>query len=120
NPDSKDKNNKIPGSTQGVFTRVYDSLIDGMKDIVDKSGPGENSDLLRSVRSNLLIDFVTKKSSISDLDKQVLDMNKKIDSLNIMLARKEDAYYAKFTAMEKYMHQMNSQSNWLMQQQQLM
>ena len=116
NPDSKDKNNKIPGSTQGVFTRVYDSLIDGMKDIVDKSGPGENSDLLRSVRSNLLIDFVTKKSGISDLDKQVLDMNKKIDSLNIMLARKEDAHYAKFTAMEKYMNQMNSQSNWLMQQ----
>ncbi len=104
------------GSTLGVFTRVYDSLIDGMKSIVDKSGPGENSDLLRNVRSNILIDFVTKKGSISELDKMVLDMDKKIDSLNIMLARKEEAHYAKFTAMEKYMHQMNSQSNWIMQQ----
>lgn len=115
-PDSKDKNKKVPNSTQGVFTRVYDSLIDGMKDIVDKSGPGEDSYLLKNVKFNLLTDFITKKSGISDLDKQVLDMNKKIDSLNIMLARKEDAHYAKFTAMEKYMNQMNSQSNWLMQQ----
>lgn len=103
-------------STQGAFTRVYESLIDGMKAIVDKSGPGEDSDLLRNVRSNMLIDFVTKKSSISDLDRQVLDMNRQIDNLNVMLGRKEEAHYAKFTAMEKYMHQMNSQSNWLMQQ----
>lgn len=103
-------------STKGVFTRVYDSLIDGMKSIIDKSGPGEDSDLLRNVKSNILIDFVTEKSSISDLDKEVLDMSKKIDDLNVMLARKENSYYAKFANMEKMLHQMNSQSNWLMQQ----
>ena len=114
--ESTEKPTDPKNSTQGAFTRVYDSLIEGMKSIVDKSGPGEDSDLLRNVRSNILIDFVTKKSSISDLDRQVLDMNKKIDSLNIMLGKKEEAHYAKFTAMEKYLHQMNGQSNWLMQQ----
>lgn len=100
----------------GIFTRIYDNLIDGMKSIIDKSGPGEDAELFRSVKSNILIDFVTKKSSISDLDKEVKDMNQKIDDLNIMLYRKEEAYYAKFANMEKMLHQMNSQSNWLTQQ----
>lgn len=100
----------------GIFTRVYDNLIDGLKSIIDKSGPGEDSDLFRSVKSNILLDFVTKKSSISDLDKEVLDANKRIDDLNAMLYRKENAYYAKFANMEKMLQQMNSQSSWLAQQ----
>lgn len=114
--DSNDKPTDPQKTTNGIFTNIYDNLITGMKAIVDKSGPGQDSDLLRGVKSNLLIDFVTKKSSISDLDKAVQDMNKQIDNLNIMLARKEDSYYAKFTAMEKAMHQMNGQSGWLAQQ----
>ena len=61
----------------GIFTNIYDNLIDGMKSIIDKSGTGEEADLFRNVKSNMLIDFVTKKSSISDLDKEVLEMNKK-------------------------------------------
>ncbi len=100
----------------GIFTRIYDNLIDGMKSIIDKSGPGEDAELFRSIKSNILIDFVTKKSSISDLDKEVKDMNQKIDDLNVMLYRKEEAYYAKFANMEKMLQQMYSQSNWLSQQ----
>jgi len=100
----------------GIFTRVYDNLIDGMKAIIDRAGPGQDSDLLRSVRSNILIDFVTSKSSISDLDREVLNINRRIDDLNAMLIRKENAYYAKFAIMEKMLQQMYSQSNWLAQQ----
>jgi flagellar hook-associated protein 2 len=100
----------------GIFTRIYDNLIDGMKSIIDKSGPGEDAELFRSVKYNILIDFVTKKSSISDLDKEVLEMNRKIEDLNAMLYRKEESYYAKFANMEKMLHQMNGQSNWLTQQ----
>ena len=107
---------KSDRSTKGVFTRVYDNLIDGMKSIIDKSGPGEDADLFRNIKSNMLIDFVTKKSSISDLDREVLDMDRKIDNLNILLARKEESYYAKFASMEKMLAQMNSQSSWLGQQ----
>jgi flagellar hook-associated protein 2 len=100
----------------GIFTNIYENLITGMQAIIDKSGPGQDSDLLRGVKSNILIDFVTKKSSISDLDKTVQEMNRKMDNLNILLAKKEDSYYAKFTAMEKAMHKMNGQSGWLAQQ----
>ena len=107
---------KYRNANGGIFTRVYDNLIDGMKSIIDKSGPGEDAELFRSVKSNILIDFVTKKSSISDLDKEVSEMNRKIDDLNVMLYRKEESYYAKFANMEKMLHQMNSQSNWLTQQ----
>lgn len=100
----------------GIFTRVYDNLIDGIKAIVDKSGPGQDADLLRSIKSNILIDFVTSKSSISDLDREVLNINRRIDDLNAQLIRKENAYYAKFANMEKMLQQMYSQSNWLSQQ----
>jgi flagellar hook-associated protein 2 len=103
-------------ANNGIFTNIYENLITGMKSIIDKSGPGQDSDLLRGVKSNILIDFVTTKSSISDIDKSVQEMNRQMDNLNILLAKKEDSYYAKFTAMEKAMHQMNSQSGWLAQQ----
>lgn len=102
-------------ANSGIFTNIYDNLITGMKAIVEKSGPGQDSDLLRGVKSNILIDFVTK-GSISDIDKSVKEMNRQMDNLNILLAKKEDSYYAKFTAMEKAMHKMNGQSGWLSQQ----
>ena len=112
-----DKNKSVNSTmNKGVFTSMYDNMIDGMKSIIDKSGTGDSADLYRNVKSNILIDFVTKKSSISDLDKELNDMNKKIDDLNILLARKEDSYYARFTAMEKYIHKMSSQSAWIGQQ----
>lgn len=100
----------------GIFTRVFDDLIAGMKNIIDKSGSGNNGDLLRNVHQFMLTDFTTTKSSVSDIDKQVQEMNRQMDNLNILLAKKEDSYYAKFTQMEKYMQQMSSQSNWLSQQ----
>jgi flagellar hook-associated protein 2 len=100
----------------GVFTNVYDNLIDGMKSIINKSGPGEDADLLRTVNPFMLTDFVTSKSSISDLDKEVSEMDRRIDNLNILLARKEQSYYSKFASMEKALAQMNSQSSWIGQQ----
>ncbi|MSU02695.1 flagellar filament capping protein FliD [Tissierella pigra] len=109
-------NKKHLKENNGIFTNIYDNLIDGMKSIIDKSGTGEEADLFRNVKSNMLIDFVTTKSSISDLDKEVLEMNKRIDNLNILLARKEQSYYAKFANMEKMLAQMNSQSSWIGQQ----
>lgn len=109
-------NNPIGSTNKGIFTGVYDGLIEGMQSIVERSGPGEDRDLLRSVRSNILIDFVTKRGSISDLDKSVSDIDKRIADLERALARKEDSYYQQFTQMEKYMYKMNNQSDWLGQQ----
>lgn len=103
-------------TSMGVFSGIYNKLTEGMKSIIDKSGTGENASLYRNVKSNILLDFVTEKSSISDIDKAIMDMDKKIDNLNALLDRKEDRYYAQFTQMEKYLQKMNSQSGWLAQQ----
>ncbi len=100
----------------GIVTRVYDSLIQGMGDIVLKSGTGDEADLYRKVKSNMLIDFVTKYGSISTIDEDVLDLDQKIYDLNQYLSDKEESYYTKFTAMEKAIASMSSQSSWLTQQ----
>ena len=88
----------------------------GMEDIIKKSGTGDNVDLYRGVKSNILLEFVTEYSSISLLDKDVLQFSRRIDDLNEILFRKENNYYAKFAAMEKAISRMNQQSMWLMQQ----
>jgi len=105
----------------GIITRIYDDLVDGMKNIIDKSGTGDNATLYRNVKSNILIDFVsgknsTKTGSVSLLDKDVLDIEKRIYSENRRLSDKENSYYKKFAALEKAMNQMNSQSSWLASQ----
>lgn len=98
---------------KGIFTRIYDSLTEGIKSIVNKAGTGNDADLLRSVKSNILIDFVTSKSSISDLDREVLNLNNRISYLNVLLFEKEEAYYQKFANLETMLQKMYSQSSWL-------
>lgn len=105
----------------GIITRIYDDLVGGMKDIISRSGTGENSTLYKSVRSNILVDFVVGKNltgtgSISLIDKDVFDIEKRISSENDRLTRKENSYYRKFAALEKSMSKMNSQSSWLSSQ----
>lgn len=102
--------------TGGVITRMYDIMIDGMKEVINKAGTGEDANLYRNIRYNMLIDFVTKHGSISMIDDEISDLNDKIYDLNVYLASKEDQYYSKFAAMEKYVQQMNNQGSWLMQQ----
>ena len=100
----------------GLVQRIYDGMIDGMKEVIRQSGPGEDSALLRTVRSNILIDFVTKQSSISVLGRDLSSLNSRIFREEELLSRKEDRYWAQFTAMEKALSQMQSQSSWLMAQ----
>lgn len=49
-------------------------------------------------------------------DKQILQINKRIDKINEMLKRKEDQYYRQFMAMEKALQELYSQGDWLMMQ----
>ena len=116
-PESKDKDgNVIPGELGGLVSRIYDGLMAGMEDIIKKSGPGEDADLFRDVKFNILLDFVTEQGSISMLDRDVIQYDRRIYDLNAMLIRKENSYYARFTAMERAISRMNQQSMWLMQQ----
>lgn len=100
----------------GLVQRVYDEMVEGMKEVVRQSGPGEDATLLRNVRSNILIDFVTEQSSISLLDKNLSSLSSRIAREENLLLRKEERYWQQFTAMEKAMAQMQSQSAWMMSQ----
>ncbi|WFD10030.1 flagellar filament capping protein FliD [Tepidibacter hydrothermalis] len=116
---SSDEKNNLRAEKRaetGLITRLFDDITDGMKGIIDKSGTGENSDLYRKVKSNILIDFVTKSGSKSLLDKDLMNLEKQIISENSRLAKKESAYYKKYAAMETAMNKMNSQSSWLASQ----
>ncbi|WP_313018144.1 flagellar filament capping protein FliD [Acetoanaerobium noterae] len=99
----------------GAFIRIFDGLTSGIKDIVDKSGPGSEASLLRSVKSNILIEYVTSGSR-SLIDKDVSEIDKRISRETERLASLEERYWKQFTALEKAMSQMNSQSSWLSQQ----
>ena len=100
----------------GLVNRLYDQMIEGMKGIINKSGTGDNQELYRNVQSNILVDFVTEMGSISYLDKDVFDIEKRIFEEERRLSQKEEKYWSKFTAMEKALNEMYSQSSWLMQQ----
>ncbi|WP_026894454.1 flagellar filament capping protein FliD [Clostridiisalibacter paucivorans] len=115
-PDSDLTDDKEIAKNSGIITRVYNNMMYGMKEIVNKSGTGEDANLLRNVESNLLIDFVTEHGSISMLDEEINDLDDKIYDMNRYLYRKEESYWQRFTAMEKAIARMNSQSSWLTQQ----
>ncbi|MTI53438.1 flagellar filament capping protein FliD [Geosporobacter ferrireducens] len=104
----------------GLINRLFDDIVDGMKELINKSGTGGNEDLYRNVKSNILVDFVLGKAtgtgSLSYLDKDILDIEKSIYNEESRLVRIENAYWTKFTAMEKALQQMNSQSSWISQQ----
>ena len=100
----------------GLVERIFDDMISGMKDIVRKSGTGKEADLFRSVQSNMLIDFVTKQSSISVLDKDLTSIGSRITREEQLLTSRETRYWNQFTAMEKALQKMNSQSSWLSSQ----
>lgn len=108
--DGEDKTEK------GLVTRIYDHMIEGMEDIIEKAGIGNEASLYRQVKSNILIDFVTTLGSRSYLDRNIEDYNKRIDELNLKLAEREEYYYQKFSALETYINRMNAQSMWLAQQ----
>lgn len=103
-------------SQSGLITRLYDNVIAGMKDVISKAGPGNDVELYRSVNSTMLIDFVVEHGSISMLDRDMSHLEKRIDTLEIYLAKKETRYWSQFTAMEKAMQRMNQQSAWIAQQ----
>lgn len=103
-------------SESGVITRLYDTLVSGMKDIINKAGVGEDKSSFRKINPTMLLEFVTKKGSKGTLDKEITDYEKKIRSLKLYLADKEDSYWRKFSALETALSKMNSQSSWLAQQ----
>lgn len=103
-------------ANSGLVERIFDDMITNMKDIVRRSGTGKDASLYRSVQSNMLIDFVTNQGSISVLDKDLTSVGSRIAREERTLTSREQRYWSKFTAMEKALQSMNSQSSWLASQ----
>ncbi|HZJ76111.1 MAG TPA: flagellar filament capping protein FliD [Oscillospiraceae bacterium] len=102
-------------ANSGIIERLFDDMITGMKDIVRRAGAGEDAATLRNVQSNMLIDFVTS-GSISVMDRDIMNIGKRIATEEMNLMRREERYWNQFTAMEKALEKMNQQSTWLMTQ----
>ncbi|MDQ0430653.1 flagellar hook-associated protein 2 [Planomicrobium stackebrandtii] len=81
----------------GVGARVYDTLNNVVKNLSEKAGSSSSS-----------IDNST-------LSKKIKQMNDEISRWQDRLTRVEDRYWKQFTAMEKALSQMNSQSTWMQQ-----
>lgn len=86
-------------SSQGVATRVYDILKNGINDITQKAGGGE---------------YQLYDNSI--LGKKITEAEKRISALEEQLKQIEDRYWNKFTAMEQAIQYANQQSMWLSMQ----
>jgi len=83
------------------------------------------SDNIRTTRSNqghkgLLLEKAGIEGDLSEvnnfIDKRISEINQRMNRMNELLDRKEQQYYRQFTAMEKVLQQLYSQSDWLTMQ----
>jgi flagellar hook-associated protein 2 len=93
----------------GLAQRLNDILQDNIR--TNRDSNGKKGILLE--KAGITGDITDVKNIMSDMISQ---KNKIIDTLLDRLIDKEDALYKKFTAMEKALSQMNSQTSWLSQQ----
>lgn len=87
-------------SEKGIATRLYEDVNYGMERLIAKAGSAGDFKLVDN----------------SSIGKEIKEINERIDTWEDRLAQLEDRYYRQFTAMEKAIQQLNSQSTWLMQQ----
>ncbi|MDW7674421.1 MAG: flagellar filament capping protein FliD [Bacillota bacterium] len=83
---------------KGIARQLYNSVSNGMERITTRAG---------------------KAASLYDqsfLSNEIRRYDERIAAMEERLQRVEDRYWRQFTAMEKAMSQMNSQSEWLYQQ----
>ena len=85
------------GNGIGVGDRVYATLNNIVNRLSDKAGNPDNS-----------VDN-------SNISKKIKQMDEEISRWQDRLANIEDRYWRQFTAMEKALSQMNSQSTWMQQ-----
>lgn len=89
--------NNVDGKNVGVGGRVYESLNNVVKKLSEKAGSPTS-----------LVDN-------SQITKYIKQMDEEISRWQTRLEKIEDRYWKQFTAMEKAISQMNSQSTWISQ-----
>lgn len=89
--------NRVGNQNVGVGGRVYESLNNVVKKLSEKAGSPTS-----------LVDN-------SQITKYIKQMDEEISRWQTRLEKIEDRYWKQFTAMEKAISQMNSQSTWISQ-----
>jgi flagellar hook-associated protein 2 len=93
----------------GLMYRIYDILMDNIRTTRDQYG-----------RKGILLEKAGVVGDITEfqnmMDAELKRLDKRIDAAVEAMRRKEDKYWAQFTALEKAIQKMNAQSMWLMQQ----
>ncbi|HHW32023.1 MAG TPA: flagellar filament capping protein FliD [Clostridiaceae bacterium] len=94
---------------EGLAYRLFDIIEDNIRTFRDKNN-----------KKGLLLEKAGIEGDTTEftslLYKEIRDYENRIAELNIKLIEKENNYYKKFTALERAIAQMNSQSNWLAMQ----
>jgi flagellar hook-associated protein 2 len=93
----------------GLMHRISDILNDYIRTTRDENG---NKGILLE-RAGIVGDVSEFKNTLSEKIKRI---DSRISDAVRLLQSKEESYWRKFTAMEKAIQQMNSQSAWLSQQ----
>ncbi|KOR76292.1 flagellar filament capping protein FliD [Paenibacillus solani] len=84
---------------KGIFDKMYDDLLVTLGRLSDKAGTYKYSS-----------DITTSLNEQSTMGKELTDLNSRISTLAKKLTQIENNYYTQFTAMEKAINRMNSQS----------
>ncbi len=93
----------------GLAHRLSDILNDYIRTLRDAGG-----------KKGILLERAGIEGDVSEFrnffDREIEEINKRIERVNAALLRKEEQYYRQFTAMEKALQQLYSQGDWLTQQ----
>lgn len=93
--------NKAPNSTtSGIFTKMSESVLTGLKSLSSKAGTSLSS-----------TDTNGSFMNSSTIGNQLRDLDTRIARMNTLLTNKENQYYKQFTAMESAMNKYQSQSS---------
>lgn len=96
-------------SKSGIFQRISDILEDNIS--IYRDSNGNKGTLLE--KAGIEGDITFNDNLLND---ELKNYDKRISALTERLIRKEENYYRQFTALERYLAQMNAQSAWLMTQ----
>ena len=103
----KDALNNDPDKVASLFTSE-DGIAKKMQDVINKNIKTYGGDGILIAKAG-----VDNSTTVDDsaLTKIVTDCNSKIKDLKTLLQTQQEQYYAKFTKLEQYLSQMNSQAS---------
>lgn len=89
---------------EGVFYRLSDIISTNLNNTGNRKG----------ALINLIGSPTDSYTGETEYSKRIKELKEKIEDMEVKLAREEENYWAKFTAMESALAKLNQQNSWLM------